>query len=101
MTDRTSQLPKRRGPIAAAAAVATLALLAACGGGGGDAPAYSYETAEAPPEGSFASISNVLQFIVDLAGSPLEGREPFNVDAFAALGDSADTLEPQRTSIDQ
>jgi hypothetical protein len=93
----TQSLVKLRGVLAVAALGA---MLAACGGGGGS-PEYSYETAEAPPEGALASGSSVLAFIANLAGSPLEGREPFNVDAFAASGETSDTLPPIATSIDQ
>jgi hypothetical protein len=96
---KTAQSKKRLRTLALA--LGTAALFAACGGGGGGAPAYSFETAEAPPDGTGGSTGTVLAFINDLAGSPLEGREPFNIDALTVPSDNADTQEPTRTSIDQ
>jgi hypothetical protein len=85
-----------------ALALGTAALLAACfGGGGDDAPGYSFETADTPPDGTGGSTATVLAFINDLAGSPLEGREPFNIDSLTIPADNGDTQEPARTSIDQ
>lgn len=87
-----------------ALAFGTAALLAACGGGGagdgGGTPAYSFETADTPPDGTGGSTASLLSFIADMGGFPLEGREPFNVDALAIPGDSADNQEPGRISID-
>jgi len=82
--------------------VATAGLvLAACGGGGNDAPAYSYETAATPPDSAGVNISSFLGFIADLAGSPLENREPFDLSAYVLPTDDADALPPVATAIDQ
>jgi len=82
-------------------AVAAGLVLAACGGGGSDAPAYSFETSATPPESAGVNIASFLGFIADLAGSPLENREPFDLSAYVLPVDDADTLPPVATAIDQ
>lgn len=86
-----------RGALLAAAAGL---VLTACGGGD-DAPTYSYETSATPPDSAGVNISSFLGFIADLAGSPLENREPFDLSAYVLPTDDADTLPPIATAIDQ
>jgi hypothetical protein len=69
-------------------------LLAACGGGGGEPPPAPPPTAaDAVPDSASASAADLKKYLADLSATPVESKEPLELDTFAPK--TPDDAEPE------
>lgn len=85
--------PFQRALLAATAGLA----LAGCGGGGGSSASVD---ATVPPASASASSQGFLAYIAGFANGMFDSAEPFDLSAFSAPPDDADTAEPAATPAD-